>query len=106
LSSRIPYGSSVTEPALRQVEASEAFLKEEGFSIVRVRHYGSTAKIEVPIADLPALTEKNRWSAVVERLRSLGFQEVAADERGFASGRLNESIASPAGQNVHAEKKI
>src|SRR5206468_11471176 len=52
LSSRIPYGTVVTEDILRQIEKAEDVLRQEGFSVVRVRHYGDEARLEVPVKDL------------------------------------------------------
>ena len=49
LSSRIPYGAEVTMEKLRQVEALEGTLSSLGFEIRRVRHYGETARIAVPL---------------------------------------------------------
>src|SRR6266700_2666511 len=39
LSSRIPYGTAVTEKILRQIENAENAVRSEGFRVVRVRHY-------------------------------------------------------------------
>ena len=44
LSSRVPYGNSITEAKLRQIEAAEGILNAYGFEDVRVRHYGSEAR--------------------------------------------------------------
>src|ERR1700730_17457190 len=43
LSSRIPYGTAVTAQILKQIELAEEAVRSEGFSIVRVRHYGNEA---------------------------------------------------------------
>lgn len=91
LSSRIPFGQPVTPGALRQVEAAESCLKAEGFSIVRVRHFGDEARIEVPQDRLPELRSSERWGKVSRGLLALGFRRVTADPRGFKSGRLNEA---------------
>ena len=48
LSSRVPYGQEVTFEKLRQIEKAEAFLNGAGFPVCRVRHYGDTARIELP----------------------------------------------------------
>ena len=49
LASRIPHGSPVTEVKLRQVERGEAWLREAfGLRVVRLRHEGTRARIEVP----------------------------------------------------------
>ena len=58
LASRIPYGTPVSVPVLRRVERAEAALRGLGFPAVRVRHYGDTARIEVPIDDLAAVLQQ------------------------------------------------
>jgi len=92
LSSRIPYGTKVTERILRQIESAENILLEENFPVVRVRHYGTQARIEVPLADFPRLQEKSRWPRIMERFQKIGYPEVILDPRGFRSGRLNEGV--------------
>ncbi len=97
LSSRVPYGSPVSPSVLRQIEEAEKALIREGFAVVRVRHYGATARIEVPRKELPRLKEVARWERIERALRGCGFQTLEIEERGFRSGRLNESIAGNAG---------
>jgi len=92
LSSRIPYGTRVTERILRQVERAENILLEENFDVVRVRHYGTQARIEVPLADLPRLQEKSLWAHISRRFQAIGYRELVLDPRGFRSGSLNEGI--------------
>src|SRR5437667_3336050 len=47
LSSRIPYGETVTPEKLRMIEAGENVLRDLGFYDVRVRHHELSAKEEV-----------------------------------------------------------
>jgi len=93
LSSRIPYGTPITEEALSQIAAGEAAMRELGFPLVRVRHHGTMARIEVPAEDIPRLAEPGTREAVSTRLREAGFAYVAADLIGFRSGSLNEVLA-------------
>ena len=46
LSSRIPYGEVITSEKILQVRKGEDFLRTLGFSELRVRHHGQTARIE------------------------------------------------------------
>jgi uncharacterized protein len=94
LSSRIPFGISVTADNLRQIEYAEAFLKTESFSVVRVRHFNDLARIEVPLRDIPRLQEESRWVRIVAEFQRLGYRKVETDPRGFKSGRLQEEISS------------
>lgn len=86
LASRIPHGTPVTVTALRQIESGERVLHGLGFREVRVRHYGDTARIEVPLADLGRLQEAT--VEIAAALRALGFREVVVDPRGLRSGAL------------------
>jgi uncharacterized protein len=87
LSSRLPYGVPVTIGRLGQVEAAEQALRALGFTQVRVRHYGDTARIEI---DLPELSQVlDQRAAVVAAVRAAGYAYVTLDLEGFRSGNLN-----------------
>ena len=90
LSSRVPYGEEITVKKLRQIEDAEALVKDAGFPIYRVRHYGDTARVEVA-EDLQAKLAENR-EAIAAGIRKLGFAQVDFDEEGFVSGKLNRVI--------------
>jgi len=94
LASRIPYGSEITREKLAAVERGEEFLRSLGLVELRVRHHGDTARIEVPIADLPRLTEDATRARIVVAFRELGFTYVTLDLQGFRSGSLNAGLAS------------
>ena len=87
LSSRVPYGEEITVKKLRQIEDAEALVKDAGFPINRVRHYGDTARVEVA-EDLQTKLAENR-EAIAAGIRKLGFAQVDFDEEGFVSGKLN-----------------
>jgi uncharacterized protein len=92
LSSRFPYGHEVTREGLRRVEQAERVLKDLGFRTVRVRVHDPVARIEVPLADLPALLAPGIRERVVEGVKAAGFGYVALDAEGFRSGSLNEAL--------------
>ncbi len=92
LSSRIPYGSEVTDEKLRQVEAAEGALRSLGLREVRVRHHGPVARIEVPPAELPRLLEETLRREAVSRIKAAGFLYVALDLQGLRSGSMNEAL--------------
>lgn len=92
LSSRIPYGTSVTVERLRQVAEAEQALRELGFRDLRVRHHGDVARIEVPPDDFPRLIDDRLRLSVVAAVRSAGFVHVALDLRGFRSGSMNDVL--------------
>ena len=87
MASRIAYGHEVSVEKLKQVEAAEDFLANLGFKVLRVRHHGDTARIEVVPEDFePAMQHRE---AISQKLHELGFLYVALDLDGFKSGSLN-----------------
>ena len=75
---------------LKQVEDAEAFLKDMGFQVLRVRHHGDTARIEIVPQDF-ALAMQQRES-ISRKLHELGFLYVTLDLDGFKSGSLNAAL--------------
>ena len=92
LSSRVPYGTSVTVGVLSRVERAEAALHELGFTSLRVRHYGDTARIEVPIDEFPHVV--NLSDDVVAAVKASGYTYVTLDLEGLRSGNLNAALES------------
>ncbi len=90
LSSRIPHGERVTGAKLAQVERAEDLLHDLGFRVLRVRHHGAVARIEVPPAEFTRLIEHSEQ--VVRGLKTLGFLHVSLDLAGFRSGSLNAAL--------------
>lgn len=93
LASRIPYGTAITIKALSQVENCEAFLNRAGLSNFRVRHHGSTARIEVPPSLLPELIQEPLRSELVAHCKQAGFHFVTLDLEGYRTGSLNEELS-------------
>jgi uncharacterized protein len=91
LSSRVPYGEQITVEKLRQIEAAEAILSAAGFLINRVRHYGNTARIEVP-AEARSRIQVD-WPSLHSQILALGFEQVDLDAEGFVSGKLNRALS-------------
>ena len=87
MASRIAYGEEVTEEKLSQVEKAEDFLYDLGLRVLRVRHHGDTARIEVPAEEIEPLL-KNRIK-ISNKFHELGFLYVSLDLDGFKSGSLN-----------------
>jgi uncharacterized protein len=76
------------------IEQAEDFLIARGFTQLRVRHYGESARIELPIEDLPRFYKDNLFEPVRQRFLEIGFKQVTVDPEGFRSGRLNEAVAT------------
>ena len=88
LATRIPYGTPVVRAALERIRAGEAYLRRLGFPVVRLRHHGDLARLEVPAADSARLLEPATARKVAARLRSLGYHWTAVDVEGYRSGSL------------------
>ncbi len=92
LASRFPYGEEITPEKLKMVEEAEDFIRGLGFRQVRVRHHGSTARIEVPEEDIDRFLEKGVREKVASKLKEIGYVYVSLDLRGYRSGSLNEVL--------------
>jgi pyridinium-3,5-biscarboxylic acid mononucleotide sulfurtransferase len=75
LSSRIPHGTAVTLDALNKIERAEEAIKALGFQMVRVRHHGDTAKVEVGSEELSEAVHKQR--DIGRAVRDSGYKHVA-----------------------------
>jgi uncharacterized protein len=87
LSSRIPYGTSVSVSLLSRIDRAESGIRALGFADVRVRHYDDTARIEVPAGDLPRAVAAA--DAIVATVTEAGYRYVTLDLAGLRSGNLN-----------------
>jgi len=92
LSSRIPYGTSVTPERLRQIAGLEAALKQLGFRQLRVRWHETIARIEIDLDELPTLLLPGNREAVVQAGRQHGFTYVTLDLAGYRTGSHNEVL--------------
>jgi uncharacterized protein len=90
LASRFPYGESITAEKLGRVGRAERIVREAGFDVVRVRHHGDVARIEVPPADRARLLAAA--DELVPRIKALGYVWVACDLEGYRSGSMNEAL--------------
>ena len=92
LSSRIPYGSEVTEQKLRMIEAAESVLRTMGFRVFRVRHHETLARLEIARDEMPRALEPTVAEHLTRELRALGYQHVTVDLQGYRLGSLNEVL--------------
>jgi pyridinium-3,5-biscarboxylic acid mononucleotide sulfurtransferase len=92
LSSRIPYGTSVTPERLGQVGGLEAELRALGFRRSRVRYHDKIARIELDLEDLPRLLEPQMREAVVKAGKTHGFTYITLDLAGYRTGSHNEVL--------------
>ena len=92
LSSRIPYGTSVTRERLAQIGAFEAELRALGFRQVRVRWHDSIARIELDLSELERLLNPELRAAALEAGKRQGFRYVTLDLGGYRTGSHNEVL--------------
>ena len=90
LSSRLPYGTSVTAERLHQVEQAERSLRALGITDdLRVRYHDDLARIELTQQSLATWIEPTRFAELKAAVLDAGFARMAIDIRGFRSGSLN-----------------
>jgi uncharacterized protein len=92
LSSRFPYGQTITADALVRVGEAENYLRAHGFRVVRVRDHAGIARIEIMPAEMSHFMEIRE--EVVAKLKELGFSYVTLDLMGFRSGSMDEVLES------------
>jgi pyridinium-3,5-biscarboxylic acid mononucleotide sulfurtransferase len=92
LSSRIPYGSEVTDERLRQIERAEQVVRDLGFRIFRVRHHDTVARLEIARTEMPRALDPDVNTRLVSSLKALGYQYVSLDLQGYRLGSLNEAL--------------
>jgi uncharacterized protein len=92
LASRVPYGTEITAELLRRIDQAELYLVKLGFKIVRLRHHNELCRIEVGKRDINRLLRKRQ--AIVDKLKSLGYNYITLDLEGYRTGSLNEVINS------------
>jgi uncharacterized protein len=92
LSSRIPYGSAVTQEKLRMIDQGEAVLRQMGFRQSRVRHHGDVARIEIARDELPRALDMETFDRLSGAFKALGFRFVTLDVDGYRTGALNETL--------------
>jgi uncharacterized protein len=86
LASRIPHGTPVEPDTLARIDRAEGAVKQLGYRIVRVRHHGDLARIEIGADELPAaLANKD---ALIAAVRPAGYNHVELSEQPFRSGSL------------------
>jgi len=93
LSSRFPYGMSITKENLTKIDNAETFLRDEGFRFFRVRfHDERTARIEVGKEEIHRLLDDDLRERLVAHLKQLGFTYVTLDLQGYRTGAMNEVV--------------
>jgi uncharacterized protein len=92
LASRIPYGTAVDPETLAQIDRAEQAVRQLGFPVLRVRHFGPLGRLEVDDPQRALAHERE----ITEAIKTAGYTHARIDERPFRSGRLNVEPARPA----------
>lgn len=92
LSSRVPHHTEVTPDVLGRIERAESAVRTLGFSVFRVRHHGTTARIEIGRDELPRALQPDLTARVIEAVKAAGYDTVDIDPRGYRQGSLNEPL--------------
>jgi len=92
LSSRVPHGTRIEMDDLRRIDLAERYLRANGFSTVRVRHFGDTARIEVPVEDIARLRDIEERAG--RAFAAVGYERLEIDARGYRTGSLNEPLTT------------
>ncbi|HET8893462.1 MAG TPA: ATP-dependent sacrificial sulfur transferase LarE [Gaiellaceae bacterium] len=91
LASRIPYGTRVSPEVLEQIDRAEQEVRRLGFSVLRVRHYGEVARVEIGEDELPRALGPDR-AKIESAVRAAGYVQAEVHDRPFRSGSLNDAL--------------
>ncbi len=92
LASRIPFGEEISSKRLEQIALAEEWIINQGFSKVRVRSQGLSARIELPANEINNFLKIIERNKLVKYFLSLGFHSVSLDLEGLISGKLTRNI--------------
>ena len=90
LASRVPFGTPVDVHVLRRIDDAERRVRSLGFTDLRVRHLGDTARVEVTDADLAAALEQR--DAVIAAVVAAGYREAVLSDAPLRSGSLTRPL--------------
>ncbi|OHB86505.1 MAG: TIGR00268 family protein [Planctomycetes bacterium RIFCSPHIGHO2_02_FULL_40_12] len=99
MSSRFPYGQSITEEKLRMVSEAEKYLRNLGLVQFRVRHHETIARIEALPEDIHILANSPTREELLCKFKEIGFTYVTLDLEGYRSGSMNEVLSVSAARN-------
>ena len=76
LATRVPYGETISSAVLRKIENAETMLIQMGFTDLRVRVFGSAAKLQLPA---PQISQAAMQHAELVKALSPWFSDVMLD---------------------------
>jgi uncharacterized protein len=106
LASRIPYGTPVSRESLATIDRAESALKRLGYRVLRVRHYGDRALVELGEAELSRALSAGGRSEIVSAVASAGYATVDVSDSPFRSGSLNVAFTKRVHAPDHASDRL
>ena len=92
LASRIPFGEEISSKRLEQIALAEEWIVNQGFSKVRVRSQGLSARIELPENEIDNFLKIIERNKLIKYFLFLGFHSISIDLEGLISGKLTRDI--------------
>ena len=92
LSSRFPYGDTISVEKLGMVDKAEQLLLDMGFEQLRVRIHGNLARVELPPEQFPRFMEAETRTRVAKAFKEIGFAYTTLDVQGYRTGSMNETL--------------
>lgn len=89
LSSRVRTGIRISPDLLRRIDAAEREVRALGFDVVRVRHEGERARIEVAPGEVERLERHPRLDSVLGAIRTMGWVDVVVDPAGHHASAIS-----------------
>lgn len=92
LSSRFPYGETISPEKLKMVDEAEQLLLDLDFRQVRVRHHGTLARIEITEDQFDKIMDGTIRNQINKRFKEIGFTYISLDLGGYRTGSMNETL--------------
>ncbi len=92
LASRIPFGEEISSKRLEKIALAEEWIINQGFTKVRVRSQGLSARIELPANEIDNFLRIVERNQLIKYFLYLGFQTVSLDLEGLISGKLTRDV--------------
>ena len=92
LSSRFPYGETITPDRLQMIDQAEQYLLDLGLHQVRVRYHGNLARIETDEKGFITLLNKDIRDKIHTKFKDIGFTYISLDLKGYRTGSMNKTL--------------
>src|ERR1700735_179302 len=92
LSSRVPYGTTVTPELMERIDRAESVLRELGFRQFRVRAHGDLGRIELAPDELSRGLDPTVSAQILAGVKQVGFATATIDPEGYRQGSLNSLL--------------